>query len=135
LRSRRLLAFVSAVFVFGAAGALPAAATSVPPPPRVLPTVQATGDFYTSLNPTGISIYYACAGASAPAAAATVVTECSIYVNGVFRGNFPNGASGNVAVSTGRHDAPSGQVTLCFKAKAMFVDGSTMESSRGCVSD
>ncbi|HEV2757492.1 MAG TPA: hypothetical protein VG318_17145 [Actinomycetota bacterium] len=138
MRLRRAFAFLSAVAVFGAGGALPAAATAVPPPQpvfRPLPIVRATGEFVTALNPNGLSVYFTCAGASAPVAAATIVTECSIYVNGVFQANYPNGASGNVAVSTGRHDGPPGQITLCYKAKAMFTDGSIAESTRGCVSD
>jgi hypothetical protein len=137
LRFRKAFAFLSVVGVLGAGSVVPAAATDVPTKPEVrpLPFVKATGDFYTSLNPTGRSVYFTCAGASGADSAATLLTECSIWVDGVFQANYPTGTSGNATVSTGRHDGPVGVVTLCFKAKAMFTNGSMMESARGCVSE
>ncbi|MDQ4025441.1 MAG: hypothetical protein M3217_08125 [Actinomycetota bacterium] len=136
MRLRRAIAFLSAVALFGVGNVVPAVATADPVPPikRPIRSVRATGDYFTSLNPEGKSVYYTCAGVSGPDSAATVLTECSIWVNGVFQANYPVGASGNVAVSSGRHDGPVGVVMVCYQAKAMFTDGSTMYSDRGCIS-
>lgn len=138
MRLRRAFAFVSAVALFGVGNVVPAAATAEPildPVKRPVRTVRATGEFYTQVSQSGLAINYACAGISVPDAAATLVTECSIWVNGVFQADYPTGASGNVAVSAGQHQGPVGQVTLCYRAKAMFTDGSIIYSARGCVSD
>ena len=133
MRLRRALALLAVAALFGAGSVLPAAA-SADPVSRPVRFVRATGDYFTSLNPNGKSVYYTCVGVSGPDSAATIVTECSIYVNGQFQANYPMGASGNAATSTGRHDGPVGVVTLCYQAKAMFTDGSTMTSARDCVS-
>ncbi len=134
MRLRAASAFLAAVGVFSAAGVVPAGAsdplTTVKARSRF---VHAAGEWTYSLNSDGTqAIEYACVGVSGVDSAATVVTECSIWVNGTMYGDFPAGDPGNVAVSAGRFNVPLGLARLCYQARAYYTDGSYKDSIRGC---
>lgn len=125
-----------AIAVLACAGltSAPVVAAADVPTSRPVRFVRAAGEFSTSLNANGTqAVEFACAGVSGPDSAGTTLTECSIWVNGVKYADFPRAAGGNAVVSVGRYDVPLGSVMVCFRASALYVDGSTASSARDCV--
>ncbi len=134
MRLRKAFAFVAIVGVFSGAAIVPAGASHPEPTFETRSRfVHAAGDWTFSLNSDGTqAIEYACVGASGVDSAATVLTECSIWVNGRKHADFPLAASGNAVVSAGRYNVPLGVVQLCYQARAYYTDGSTQDSIRLC---
>ncbi|HEX2296602.1 MAG TPA: hypothetical protein VHN37_15015 [Actinomycetota bacterium] len=129
-----MLRRVIAVLVCAGLTSVPISAAAGASADRPTRFVRAAGEFTTSLNANGTqAVEFACVGVSGPDSAGTMLTECSIWVDGVEYADFPRAASGNATVSAGRHDVPLGSVKLCYAATALYVDGSTASTPRDCV--